>query len=98
MSLLVVQLLFHERVDDDVRLDVIVLERAAAPTSPPVGQPISFTFALPRDPSWQAALERLLARWAEAMKVVHVDVVERHGHSRVRFAAADTSFTLEPTT
>jgi hypothetical protein len=96
MTLLVARLLFVEREGDEVHLDVVVLERADTPSSPEIGDPLSFTFTLPGDADWREALDRLLRRWAERSAVVHIDLLRRHGRTLARLAVADASLTLEP--
>jgi len=92
VALLTTRLLFVERVGDEVHLDVVVLGRADTPASPPVGEPMCFAFALSDDD----AIERLLRRWADAMRVVEIDLCRRRGKDLVRLAVADASLTLVP--
>jgi hypothetical protein len=42
------------------------------------------------------AIERLLRRWADAMRVVEIDLCRRRGKDLVRLAVADASLTLVP--
>jgi hypothetical protein len=95
MTLLTGQLLFVERHDETLRLDLVVLERVDAPRSPAVGQPIALDLALPGDVPWREALERQLHRWAEASTVVDLDIVERPGRTCVRVSSTLSAVMLE---
>jgi hypothetical protein len=95
MALLTAQLLFVERCDEIVRLDLIVLARADAPRSPRVGEPLAIDLALPSDAVVREASARLLRRWAEASSVIDLDLVDRPGRTMVRLTSPLSSITLD---
>ena len=96
VGLLTARLFFVERDGDDVRVDVVVLARADTPSSPPVGEPLCFMFALPGDADRRDAIERVLRAWADSMRVVDFDICRHHGKALARLAVAEASMTLEP--
>jgi hypothetical protein len=80
MGLITAQLLFVERPDaDSVRLDVIVLSRAEAPMSPPVGAPIAFGFGMPPDQDERDRALTVLGNWARRGAAVDMTIRPRDG-------------------
>jgi hypothetical protein len=78
MALVTAQLLFLERLDPDtVVLDLIVLDRADEPASPPVGAPLAFGFALPSDQDERAEALVVLGNWADRGAAVEIDLRAR---------------------
>jgi hypothetical protein len=98
MALLTTQVLFVRRVDDRALIDVIVLERAEAPSSPPVGAPMCFEFGLPKDTAWRDVLERRLRAWADALAIVTIDLRHFLGRTTVCLTSAGTTVKLSPIT
>ena len=95
MALLTGQLLFATRDGDRIELDVIVLDRAETPDSPPLGAPLCFDFELPGDHVWREVLARLLAGWAEHLTTIEIDVVTRAGHTMLRVASPTSTIMLD---
>jgi hypothetical protein len=95
MALLTGQLLFAEREDDVVRLDMIVLARADAPRSPAIGQPLSLELVLPGDGVWRETLVRLIDGWADTLTIVEIDLVEKPGRTMVRVASPLSAITFD---
>lgn len=97
MALITAQLLFVERPDaDSVRLDVIVLDRAEAPMSPPVGAPIAFGFGVPSDEEERDRALTVLANWARRGAAVDMNIRAREGADEVVLRSGLASISLRP--
>jgi hypothetical protein len=84
MGLVTAQLLFVERPGaDSVLLDVIVLDRAEAPMSPPVGAPIAFGFGMPSGEDERARAHTVLQNWARRGAAVDITIRAQDGADEV---------------
>jgi hypothetical protein len=97
MALITAQVLFVERPDPDtVRLDVVVLDRAEAPMSPPVGAPIAFGFGMPFDEDERDRALTVLANWARRGATVEMNIRARDGGDEVVLRSGLASISLHP--
>jgi hypothetical protein len=84
MALITAQLLFVDRIDDqNVRLDVIVLDRAETRVSPAVGAGLAFDFRLPADGAYRQEVASTIARWADGSMTVGLSLMERRDVTQV---------------
>lgn len=97
MGLVIAQLLFVEHPDPDaVRLDVIVLERAEADMSPPLGAPIAFCFGLPSAGDERDQVLTVLANWERRGASIDISLRSSRGADEVVLRSGVACITLFP--
>ena len=95
MALLTCQLLFVELIDErTVQLDLIVLDRVEAASSPPLGAPLAFAFRLPGEPGSDDSAATLEG-WAEHAVTVDLTLLEWGGARSVVVTNGTRAVTLQ---